>query len=342
MLIETLYIWIIWLILKLPQLEIKDTIDVEVQDEFMIRNAKSKYSLFHSFQDIQENKSQPQFKVRLTQNYLIVDNQTIIEYDKEYFRVQQLNNEDQSVCQLKRNHTYMKELLLNFSVINYSNCSIAYMDEQTRITNNDIKLSFTNCKDIKVIDQFNYFQKGQLVIIVCRVLTEAKIKILFYNNYEEDFLQLYSYKISFKELPNLFIRYQAHESKQFILIINAYLLHFTLDQIFFYKIDQVDEIQFSEDGTQLYAMRKSVIYQLFLQNPKVQLLELVEQQSKIKNSRILAFKCWNQGILVLTDKGYFKYLEVQNSQQIHKITIYDGIGVIMIMITLFSIKVNYF
>ncbi|CAK84792.1 unnamed protein product (macronuclear) [Paramecium tetraurelia] len=128
----------------------------------------------------------------------------------------------------------------------------------------------------------------------------------------------------------------------------CYILH--LIKFFFIRLIKLMKSNFQRMGLNFMLqinsyykqMRKSVIYQLFLQNPKVQLLELVEQQSKIKNSRILAFKCWNQGILVLTDKGYFKYLEVQNSQQIHKITIYDGIGVIMIMITLFSIKVNYF
>ncbi|CAD8107294.1 unnamed protein product [Paramecium primaurelia] len=342
MIIETIYIWIIWLILKIPQLEIKETIDAEVYDEFAITNAKYKYSLYHSFFDNIETKQQSQFKVTQSQNYLIVDNSTIIEYNKEYFRIQQINNEDQSVCQLKRNHTYMKELLLNFSVINFSNCSISYINEQNRIRNNDIKLSFTQCKDMKVIDQFNYFQKGQLIIISCRILTEVKLKILYLKNNQEDMIQLYEYQISIKELANIYIRYQAHSSNKFIFIINSKLMYFTSNQIYFYKIDQVDEIQFSEDGTQIYAMRKSVIYYLKLQNPKVQLIELIEQQNKIKNNKILAYKCWNQGILLLTDKGQLKYLEVDNNEQIHKITIYDGFGVIMIMIALFSIKVNYF
>ncbi|CAD8120088.1 unnamed protein product [Paramecium sonneborni] len=277
-----------------------------------------------------------------SQNYLIVDNSTIIEYDTEYFRVQQINHEDKSICQIKRNHTYIKELLLNFEVINFTNCSISYLNEQTRITNNDIKLSFLQCKDMKIIDQFNYFQRGQLIIVFCRIATEIKVHILYQKNNQVDLIQLYDYQISLKELKNLFIRYQAHSSNKFILIINAKLMYFTSEQIYFYKIDQVDEIQFSEDGTQIFAMRKSVVYYVKLQNPKVQLIELVEQQNKIKNNKILAYKCWNQGILLLTDKGYLRYLEVDNKEQIHKITIYDGFGVIMIMIALFSIKVNYF
>ncbi|CAD8211166.1 unnamed protein product [Paramecium pentaurelia] len=342
MIIETIYIWIIWLILKIPQLEIKETIDAEVYEEFAITNAKQKYSLFNSLLDNFESKQLPQFKVMQSLNYMIVDNSTIIEYDKEYFRVQYINNDNHSICQHKRNHTYMKELLLSFQIINFSNCSFSEKQQQYRLTNNDIKLSFTQCKDMKVIDQFNYLQRGQLIIIVCRIMTLVKVHILYQKNKEIDLIQLYDYQISLKELSNLLIRYQAHSSNRFILIINSKLMYFTSDQIYFYKIDLIDEIQFSEDGTKVYAMRKSVVYYVKLQNPKVQLVELIEQQNKVNNIKLLAFKCWKQGVLLLTDKGQLRYLEVDYKEQIHKITIYDGFGVIMIMLALFSIKINYF
>ncbi|CAD8208461.1 unnamed protein product [Paramecium octaurelia] len=339
MIIETIYIWIIWLILKIPQLDIKEKIDAEVYNDFATSNDKFKYSLFNSLFLNLEPKPLPRFKVMQSMNYLIVDNSTIIEYDKE---LQQINNEDHSICQQKRNHTYMKELLLSFQVINNSNCSISYKQQQYRLKSSDITLKSIQCKDMKMIDQFKYLQKGKVLILACRIMASITLHILFQKNNETKLIQLYEYQISLKELTNLFVLYQAHSSEKFILIINAKLLYFTSNKIEFYKIEQVDEIQFSEDGTQLYAMRKSIVYFVRLQNSKVQLIELIEQQSKVINNRLLAYKCWQSGVLLLTDKGYLRYLEVDIKEQIHTLTIYDGFGVIMIMIALVSIKVNYF
>ena len=51
MIIETIYIWIIWLILKIPQLEIKETIDAGVYDDLAMDHSRPEYSLFYSLFD---------------------------------------------------------------------------------------------------------------------------------------------------------------------------------------------------------------------------------------------------------------------------------------------------
>ncbi|CAK66998.1 unnamed protein product (macronuclear) [Paramecium tetraurelia] len=343
MIIETIYIWIIWLILKIPQLDVKEKIDAEVYNEFATSNEKFKYSLFNSLYQNLEPKPLPRFKVMQSMNYLIVNNSTIIEYDKECMHSQSMRF--QSIINQQRGSEHLpaeEKSYLHERVINISNCSISYKQQQNRLKSSDITLKSIQCKDMKVIDQFNFLQKGKVLILACRIMASIRLHILFQKNNDTNLIQLYEQQISLKELTNLFVLYQAHSSEKFILIINAKLLYFTQNKIEFYKIEQVDEIQFSEDGTQLYAMRKSIVYFVRLQISKVQLVELVDQQSKVINNRLLAYKCWKQGVLLLTDKGYLRYLEVDIKDQIHKITIYDGFGVIMIMFALVSIKVNYF
>ncbi|KAM3132409.1 hypothetical protein pb186bvf_015509 [Paramecium bursaria] len=339
--------WVIWIMLQLPDYQLKYTTEMDLLKDPYEQTEKSLVNIW-----LTESQMVSQYEYNLQHNFYLIDGQ-ILEYKKfklkykgnyeQMSKIQRLeyikNNTQLIVYTTDEIVVYIQDRIVDRIPVIYNN-SIIYQEEKKQLIQ-DNKMFGCQYKVLHIlrINQNVYVevskcQKLSKYIYVFKRNLQTENAVLLVDLKITDFIDTNMNHISSKEYN---ILSSAFNDTHFSVIINRQIFQFQNGHYYKKQIENVDKIAYSKQGNQIYALRQNKLYIVngMIDYMNLTLRELEDKRNRLKNTIIIDFELDiyqnNQDMIrILQSDGYILELIVQDD--VYDIGDGDILGLILLII----------